>query len=651
MPNIAKYFFVALLLIGAAPSVQAQKAEPPPLSAYGELPEVEGVALSNSGDRLATIMTIGGQRVLLILTSQLDQLQSMPLKNEKIRSMEWVGDKRLLVVFSQTKTLGPEFVTSRFEFFHAVIVSAEDSSERRVVFDKDATMLNSVFGTFGVRNVDGKWMAYFAGIERKRGMRDYYIDNGGPALFAVDVEKHNWRRLADRGAEDESHDWLLGADGAVAATFSIRIIDGSWSIVAPGGRPLAKGVTKLGNVGLVALGKNGDTAIYSEENEQDRIRRMFEVPLDGSAQPTLFARADEIDRLYIDRVTGRLLGFLPEGEDKRPKFFAPELQSRVNGIYDAFPGLHVTLADWTPDFSSVLVRTSGNADSGTWYLVDLAKKKAGAIGYERIAIGPEQVGPISKVEYKAGDGLNLDGVLTLPPGREAKNLPVVMLPHGGPHSDDEVSFDWWAQAFASRGYAVFQPNFRGSTNRDEAFMRAGFGQWGKAMQTDISDGLAELARRGIVDPDRACIVGGSYGGYAALAGVTLQRGVYRCAVAVAPVSDLSSLFNDEVKDGGSTGMLRRSLREELGPRSGFDEVSPRRSADKAEVPILLIHGRDDTVVPFEQSKKMADALKAKRMLYKLVELAGEDHWLSRSETRKRMLEEAVAFLQEYNPPD
>jgi dipeptidyl aminopeptidase/acylaminoacyl peptidase len=299
----------------------------------------------------------------------------------------------------------------------------------------------------------------------------------------------------------------------------------------------------------------------------------------------------------------------------------------------------------------VLVRTTGNGDSGTWYLVDLAKMGAAAVGYERRALGPEVVGRVSRFAYKAGDGTDLDGILTLPAGREPRNLALVMLPHGGPHSHDEVVFDWWAQAFASRGYAVFQPNFRGSTNRDEGFMRAGFGQWGKAMQTDISDGIAELARQGIVDPDRACIVGASYGGYAALAGVTLQQGLYRCAVAVAPVADLGALFSDEGGSSNRSGMLRRSLLEELGPRSGFAAVSPRQHAAQADAPILLIHGKDDTVVPFDQSDNMAHALAAAGKPYKFVVMREEDHWLSRPETRLQMLEEAVAFVEQYNPAD
>jgi dipeptidyl aminopeptidase/acylaminoacyl peptidase len=171
------------------------------------------------------------------------------------------------------------------------------------------------------------------------------------------------------------------------------------------------------------------------------------------------------------------------------------------------------------------------------------------------------------------------------------------------------------------------------------------------MQTDISDGVAELVKKGIVDPKRACIVGASYGGYAALAGVTLQQGLYRCAVAVAPVSDLQMLYSTEYRESGENRMIGRSLRETLGNPKGFDAVSPRRFANKADAPILLIHGREDTVVPYRQSQVMADALRASGKPVEMVEFKEEDHWLSRSVTRKQMLEASMRFVQQHNPAD
>ena len=424
---------------------------------------------------------------------------------------------------------------------------------------------------------------------------------------------------------------------------------GEWRIANARNKTIAVGTNPSGDASLISLGHDGSSIIYSARQSSDQATHWYEVPLDGGAA-TEILKGENVERIYVDRMNGRMFGYRRAGEHLGRVYFDPRIQALSDKIDRAFKGLELELVDWTPDFSHVLVRTSGNGDSGTWFLVDLARLKADAIGIERPAIPRAMVGPISTVPFTASDGLAMDGILTLPPGREPKNLPVIMLPHGGPSGQDNAEFDWWAQAFASRGYAVFQPNFRGSTNRDEAFERAGYGQWGRKMQTDISDGLAELVRLGIVDPKRACIMGGSYGGYAALAGVTLQHGLYRCAVAVAPVSDLALLSRTEFKESESN-VRQHSLDEELGPRDELGEVSPRRFAASADAPILLIHGRDDTVVDFDQSAKMADALKDAGKPYKLVELKHEDHWLSSADTRNQMLSEAMAFVEKYDPAD
>lgn len=179
----------------------------------------------------------------------------------------------------------------------------------------------------------------------------------------------------------------------------------------------------------------------------------------------------------------------------------------------------------------------------------------------------------------------------------------------------------------------------------------GWGEWGGKMQTDISDGVAHLAEQGIIDPDRACIVGASYGGYAALAGVTLQQGIYQCAVSVNGIGDIWQMWRTENREAAGSRMFERSLRDQLGDSSTWNAISPREHAENADAPILLIHGRDDTVVEFQQSYKMADALDDHDKPHRLVELDGEDHWLSLPETRKRMLEETMAFVLEHNPAD
>ena len=254
-----------------------------------------------------------------------------------------------------------------------------------------------------------------------------------------------------------------------------------------------------------------------------------------------------------------------------------------------------------------------------------------------------------------GDATHACGHRRAPRANEAE-LAGEAASHGGPEARDYAEFDWWAQAFASRGYAVFQPNFRGSTGYGKAFRDAGHGQWGRRMQTDVSDGVAELARQGVIDPKRACVVGASYGGYVALAGVTIQQGLYRCAVSVGGVSDLNAMLQwDASRAGEDSGEIMRIERQLVGAASDGDSglypYSPRRLAARADAPVLLIYGKDDTVVSNEQSLGFARAMRAAGRPVETLELPNEDHWLSREATRVKMLEASVAFVEKYNPPN
>ena len=643
-PRIAASFAAVSLAI-SAPNLVAQ--EQVPLSAYGALPEVEDAAISPSGTNIAILLTQDGTRQLFFLDSNMKLIRRMAVGDAKVRYFDWIGDDQLMLVTSQTERLSG-FTTNKAEFSVARMIPVTYEGEIQTVFGNSRDLVDSVAGSYGSRFIDNRWMAYFGAIELQKaggGLRSEYVWNHGrPFLYGVETRTNRATRVAAPARDGVSRDWVLDERGEVAATIDVSSEDGDWKLSGPQGDVIASGNERNARVGLVGLGYDGTSVIYSERDD-DNVTRWYEVPLAGGAAKP-FLKDEDVDRLYWDERTGRLIGYL-DG-NKGPVFRDPTFQSAATGIRNAFADFDMRMVDWSPDFKKVLVRTSGNGDSGSWFVVDLTTGKADAIAYERQKLGPKEVGAISTVEYTASDGMEMDGILTLPPGREAKNLPVVMLPHGGPHSSDSAEFDWWAQAFASRGYAVFQPNFRGSTNRDEAFKLAGYGEWGRKMQTDISDGLAMLAEMGIVDPDRACIVGASFGGYAALAGVTVQQDIYKCAVAVAPVSDIRTMYNEDTR-ASQARVTKTALLDQLGPKERWDDVSPRRLAARADAPVLLIHGRDDTVVPYSHSHQMADALKDAGKPYELVTLDGEDHWLSLSKTRLQMLEAAVGFVQKHNP--
>lgn len=309
------------------------------------------------------------------------------------------------------------------------------------------------------------------------------------------------------------------------------------------------------------------------------------------------------------------------------------------------------LASWSDDRRIVALHIDSPTAGAAYSFADLNTKKGDWIGDVYAGLKEGDISPVRAISYKAADGSEISGYLTVPYGADAKNLPLVVLPHGGPASRDTPGFDWWSQAMASRGYAVLQANFRGSDGFGRAFMEAGYGEWGKKMQTDLSDGVRYLAAQGVIDPARVCIVGASYGGYAALAGATIDRGVYRCAVSVNGVADLKRMLITESDDSRSA---LRYWSEFMGVEGARDRdlsaISPAAHAGKIEIPVMLIHGKDDTVVPWEQSKAMADAMRNAGKPVEFVTLKGEDHWLSASDTRLQMLTSLVAFVEKHNPP-
>lgn len=653
----SNWFYAAMLVLSAILPVmaaaqpaasQASAANGVALSDYGDLPTVEFAALSESGDRTAVVATIDGARVLIVLDDIKGEIMRAGVGEAKIRGLRWIGNDRVMLTQSQTENLGFGFATDKEEFYSAQIVPINPAAKAGFVFANRRDIINATRGFHGVRQIGGRWYGFFGGVKLRTGTGPraaYQIDHFRPYLYRVDLEDFSAREIAPAAAQGHVMDWLIDREGTVAASLDIDLMTGNWRLRSGLDTTIASGTNPKAEVSLVGFGYDATSVLIADS--QNDGEAWYEVPL-GGGEKQPFLPGIKIEQAYFDKV-GQFIGYLQGGAARRPVFRNPAHQSAFAKVQKAFPQDDMQLLAWTEDMSKVIVRTSGNGDSGTWYGVDMARLRADIIARERPRIPADKVGRIEVVEYTAADGLAMDGILTLPPGRDPKNLPAVVLPHGGPHAHDTKSFDWWAQAFAARGYAVFQPNFRGSTNRDEAFRKAAYGEWGRKMQTDKSDGLKALVDRGIVDPARVCIVGASYGGYAALAGVTLQQGLYRCAVAVAPVSDLADMYREDTRGARNLATIVASLSDFFGPRENWNAVSPLRAAARADAPIMLIHGKDDIVVPYAHSTRMANALKSAGKPHELVTLTGEDHWLSRSETRRTMLEAAVRFVEQHNP--
>ena len=637
----------AAIMVGAGQMTAARAA--PPLSVYGQLPGLEQAVLSPSGDRIALIGIAAGERRLVVIDKADKPLFVLPLGDVKIRGVYWIGESQVMIYKSDTVGLGVGFTAEQAELYSAVIASI-DGKKIWTVFQKSKDITGGVRGFYGTIQRGGKWYGYFSGITRdKDGAGELILTSTKPVLYEVDMESGAPRKIGARSEDGIYRSWALGPDGTVSARLDYISKSGSWAIRNGAGEKIASGISKLAGADLVALGNGGDTLIYSQSDDDDGEVHWFELPLAGGEAKEILTDVG-VEQAYIDRRSRRFIGYALTGDMPAYRFLDAHQQKVVNATLKAFPGLAVTLIDWNDAFDALIVKTEGGDDPQSWWLVDIKTGRATPLGQSYLVPAAE-VGPVKIIRYKAGDGTEIPGILTLPPGREAKNLPVIIFPHGGPASHDSVGFDWWAQAFAVRGYAVLQPNFRGSTGYGPAFERAGYGEWGRKMQTDMSDGLAHLVRDGIADPRRACIMGASFGGYAALAGVTLQQGIYRCAVSVSGIGDVARMATTDLRESGSDPTMRRGLEQQIGAHRDLAAISPIRFVDKVTAPILLIHGKDDTVVLYDQSKDMAAALRRAGKAVEFVTLPGEDHWLSKGATRLSMLQSAVAFIEKYNPPD
>lgn len=387
-----------------------------------------------------------------------------------------------------------------------------------------------------------------------------------------------------------------------------------------------------GTLAIAARHGRDTQAIFAYDPKQRAIGEM----LAGHASEDILS-VDGIEKESFSRITTYGM--------KQKQFWFDTAWHRLQSSIDAaLPG-RINLLRGDPG-NRVLVHSYSDVDPGTWYLFDTRKSTLQPFGKTRNAIDPEQMRPMSNVEYASLDGTRVPAYLTLPESA-TKRLPTVVLIHGGPTVRDSWSWELEVQFLASRGYAVLQPQFRGSAGFGLQYERAGYGQWGLRMQDDITAGVDYLIKQGIADPDRVCIYGSSYGGYAALWGLVKTPKLFRCGISFAGPSDLELIFTDK-SDRNKNKVIRELQRFRIGDlntsRQQLHDVSPVHFADRIEAPVLLAHGQKDERVPIEHSLRMLAALKSKNKEVEWLPFEDEGHGLTFIKNEILMLEKVEAFL-------
>jgi dipeptidyl aminopeptidase/acylaminoacyl peptidase len=456
---------------------------------------------------------------------------------------------------------------------------------------------------------------------------DYTTDGAGYPVMRIDAT-NNVSKIFRRASGADA--WI--ASGEVRQAVFADMPD--FAVIAPG--PGANQVYVLAR-----HGRNDRAALY-----------LYNSATGEFGEPVATGVEADLGRPWIHPVTREILATCEFSARQACRAVNPELQKYVRALDQFFGGqATVRLINMSNDQKKWLLQVDMPTEGQGYYVFDQTTVKMEKIGDTYPGIPPGTLSPVEVVPYAARDGTKLFAYVTARPGDGAR--PMVVLPHGGPESRDHYGFDAFAQFLAAHGYLVVQPNFRGSSGFGEAFAQAGRGQWGLRMQEDIADAVKHMVDAGKADPRRICIVGASYGGYAALAGVTLTPELYRCAVSIAGVSDLPEMLGSEKHDGGAASNVfyywRDSIGDPVRDRVALEAASPRRQAAKATVPVLLIHGEKDVTVPVRQSQIMQDALKAAGKQSRLIRLREADHYWNNWERKDLMTlyEETAAFLKQH----
>lgn len=619
---------------------------------------MSAVVLSPNGKQLAWFDNReDGLAVQVIDMASNTQLQRLrPGSGLKFRSLDWADDDTLLIhsTFTFVPAHAPEYQHERYGIS---ALNVRDGKSQVLLNNQGSpagSELLAMPAATPKKIVMASWDFSRVNYQKELGSRLY----GGRKdagftynVYQVDIATGEGKLLS-RGTPYTTG-WIVDEKGEpVARTewladrkrFSVIRRDGlGWTEIyslESSEPPSARSTTQDGAILLIgALGRERSA--------------LWRLPIEGGAPQVLAASEQyEITALESDPYSHRVHGAWLGGIEPAIHWIDDKAAKRFEGLRKTFGGNPASLIGRSSDYTRALVYVSPPGKPGTYYLIDYKRGAADIVGELYPELAGEALGEVRFFNYKTRDGYQIPAYLTLPPGKEPKRLPLVVLPHGGPQSRDTADFDWQTQFLASRGYAVLQPQFRGSSGFGVAHAKAGFRQWGGLMQDDVTDGVKAVVEQGVADPHRICIVGASYGGYAALAGAAFTPDLYACAVSINGISDLPAILGYE-RSWGKESDAVAYWTDHIGAPTDANVIakSPARVADRIRAPILLLHGTSDSVVPIEQAQLMENALRTAGKPVKFVELPSEDHWLSRGDSRYRVLTELEKFLGEHLAPN
>jgi dipeptidyl aminopeptidase/acylaminoacyl peptidase len=631
-----RFTFGAGLLVFSVAAMAQQSAVTPPatlgISAFAAQAVIKDPQLSPKGDRYAGELFVKGAKYLAIVSAFAGGPAPIYVgvgEQNELQDYQWINEDWIVVrVAATTKILGEDYRARRAYGVSAsdgklvpiahtkaaqegadILWIARDGTPRILLAIQQAVYSNEEKFFAEVFEVDVSTGRMTSRVKPQTGVMDWYADGNGVVrmgmAFDRDKDKTLFRTI-DRANTRENEQLLVPQllptdSGKAIATSDSEGFDAVYEL----------------DLATMALGN-----------------KLFSIP------------GYDASRVVVDPTGTKLIGVAYVDTRPRVKWFDAEMEALQADLDKAVGAdARAIITSMNRDQRKIIVNVESANNPGRYYYFDRDRGAMTLLAHVNSEIKGVQLNPVSTIRYKARDGLDISAVLTTPKGSAGKNLPLIVMPHGGPAARDLETWDWWAQYLAQMGYVVVQPNYRGSTGFGKVFYEKGVGQWGLAMQDDLLDAIDHLAGQGMIDPKRVCIAGGSYGGYAALRAAQRDGSRYLCAISFAGVSDIAAIMRYD-----SRFLYGRSYRDHT--KSGapdFKKVSPLNFPKEFSIPVLLVHGAKDLTVPVAQSRLMHKALEKEGKPVQYLEQPMADHHFSRVEDRTQFLQEMTKFLHQHNP--
>lgn len=632
-----------------------------PVESFASLPDVSQLKLSPSGEKISSIIRISteGMNGTAVQVTELKSAQSKLVlftdnKKYDISWVSWKDEKTLLVGVVYPSKIDTWVGISR--------VNAKTRATRLMIVDLEKDQILTPFSSNFLKKYKIMPIAQDVVVDTLSDEPDHLLmalpTNQSLAMGSrsfTGIYKVNFRDQSIHSyqmSEDYVYEWLADQQHRIRAGFYVHD-DGTRKIIlknATDEKWQALWPHKIFSVDEVTpLGFGLDPNILYIRAYHEKRLAIFKVNLADKNLTRELVFSDPVydvnGGLVYSPITKDVIG-VTYSSNGGFTFFDPDLKKLQASIDKAMPNSKNFIYAFSQDMQTFLVFSSSDVDSGTFYLGRRNPIRLNAVASRYKKLDSALMSPTKRYDYKARDGLAIEAYLTLPKNSAGKNFATIIFPHGGPISRDDDSFNYWTQYLADKGYAVLQMNFRGSAGQGLDFRNAGLKNWGMEMQNDIEDGARKLIADGIADEQSLCILGASYGGYAALMGAVKTPEFYKCAVSIAGVSNVFEMVKDNRDNFSSYNIVDEQIGND---NKHLKEISPVNYAERIKVPVLLVHGDDDRQVPVKHSIQMRDALLKASKNVTYLELPNEDHYLTNNENRIATFKAIDSFLDKHLP--